>query len=136
MLGNPLSYIDPFGLAITVCYYSDAAAGFGHVGFGVGDEAVTFGYYPTGKAFGELGEIKQDEQEVKECKVIESTPEQDRCMLECRARRQKDPGTYDLLTNQCTTFVRECLKQCGVPVGNSAGSAPRALFLKLPAKRK
>ena len=35
--GNPLTYIDPFGL-VKVCYFSDAAAGFGHIGYGIESE--------------------------------------------------------------------------------------------------
>jgi RHS repeat-associated protein len=36
--GNPISETDPLGLDTKVCYYSDAAAGFGHVGFGLPQE--------------------------------------------------------------------------------------------------
>jgi RHS repeat-associated protein len=30
VLNNPLSYVDPFGLDVKVCYYYEAAVGFGH----------------------------------------------------------------------------------------------------------
>src|SRR5581483_11122502 len=48
--GNPVSEADPLGLDTKVCYYSDAAAGFGHVGFGLPQEGEqgTQGFYPTG----------------------------------------------------------------------------------------
>lgn len=134
VLGNPLSYMDPFGLDIKVCYYYDAAGGFGHVGYGVGSEARTSGYYPTGKAFGSPGIVREDEQQLKECKIIPSDSEQDQCMLDCRARRATDPGFYNLTTNQCTRFVRDCLNECGLPTGSSSGSAPRPLFLRLPGR--
>jgi hypothetical protein len=39
-----------------------------------------------------------------------------------------------IATNQCTGFVRECLSECGLPTGNSASSAPRPLFLRLPGR--
>jgi RHS repeat-associated protein len=136
VLDNPLSYVDLLGLDVTVCYYSDAAAGFGHIGFGAGSEQGTSGYYPTGNPFGSPGEVKKDEQPTKECKVLPANPEQDDCMLKCRAERASNPGTYQLNTNQCTNFVRECLIKCGLSAGSSIGSAPRPLFLKLPGKAK
>ena len=133
-LGNPLQYVDPFGLDVRVCYYYEAAAGFGHVGYGVGSESRTWGYYPSGKAFGSPGIVKEDEERAKECKVIPATPDQDNCMLSCRAQRKNDPGFYHLTTNQCTGFVRECLTQCGLPAGSTTGSAPRPFFIRLPGQ--
>jgi RHS repeat-associated protein len=136
VLNSPLSYVDPFGLDVNVCYYYDAALSFGHIGFAVGSEQGTSGFYPTGDPLGSPGEVKKDEQRMKECKVIPSNPDQDDCMLKCRAKRMSNPGTYKLTTNQCTSFVRECLTECGLPAGNSPSSAPRPLFLKLPGKAR
>jgi RHS repeat-associated protein len=136
VLSNPLSYLDPFGLDVKVCYYYEAAGGFGHIGFGVGAETGTQGYYPTGNPFGSPGVIQDDTQKTKECKVIPATPDQDNCMLDCRARRKNDPGTYVLTSNQCTSFVRECLKICGLPASDYSGSAPRPQFLGLPGKSR
>ena len=136
VLNSPLSYVDPFGLDVNVCYYYDAALSFGHIGFGVGSDQGTSGFYPTGDPLSSPGEVKKDEQRMKECKVIPSNPDQDDCMLKCRAKRMSNPGTYKLTTNQCTSFVRECLTECGLPAGNSPSSAPRPLFLKLPGKAR
>ena len=135
VLNNPLSYIDPFGLDINVCFFADAAAGFGHIGYGVGAEQKTFGFYPTGNPFGSPGKIQEDVQQSKECKVIESNPDQDRCMLECRTRRESNPGTYSLNSRQCTSFVRDCLKECGLSTGNFGGAAPWPFYQRLPAKK-
>src|SRR5437879_5380550 len=136
VLNSPLSYVDPFGLDVNVCYYYDAALSFGHIGFGVGSDQGTSGFYPTGDPLSSPGEVKKDEQRMKECKVIPSNPDQDDCMLKCRAKRMSNPGTYKLTTNQCTSFVRECLTECGLLAGNSPSSAPRPLFLKLPGKAR
>jgi len=136
VLGSPLHYVDPLGLDVTVCYYYDAAIALGHVGFGVGSEQTTLGYYPTGNPFGSPGIVKTDEQEIKECKVIPADPKQDECMLKCRAQRIANPGTYHLTANQCTNFVRDCLFKCSLWTGRSPSSAPRPLFLKLPGKAK
>jgi RHS repeat-associated protein len=135
VLNNPLSYIDPFGLDINVCFFADAAAGFGHIGYGVGAEQKTFGYYPTGNLFSSPGQIQEDVQKNKECKIIQSNPDQDRCMLECRARTASNPGTYNLSTRQCTSFVRDCLKECGLPTGNFRGNPPWRFYQQLPAKK-
>jgi RHS repeat-associated protein len=132
VLNDPMSYLDPFGL-VKVCYYYEAAGGFGHIGFGVGAEAGTYGYYPTGSVLRSPGIIKEDIQKIKECKEIPSNADEDRCMLECRARLISDPGTYVLNSNQCTSFVRECLKICGLPTGSYPGAAPRPLYLMLPS---
>src|SRR5437870_1109248 len=77
VLNSPLSYVDPFGLDVNVCYYYDAALSFWHIGFGVGSEQGTSGFYPTGDPLGSPGEVKKDEQRMKECKVIPSNPDQD-----------------------------------------------------------
>ena len=134
-LNNPLSFADPLGLDVNVCFYSDAAMGFGHVGYGLPGEFGTQGFYPTGNPFNSLGDIKPDTQKEQQCKVIESSPEQDQCMLRCRVRRDAIPGHYGLTTRQCTSFVRDCLKECGLPVGNYSGPRPSPFFLSLPGKQ-
>jgi RHS repeat-associated protein len=133
-LANPLSYIDPLGLDVKVCFYADAAAGFGHVGYGFLEERRTKGFYPTGNPLESPGIVKEDTQKQQVCKVIVAPPEKDDCMQRCRARRENDPGTYYLTYNQCTSFVRDCLKECGLPYGNSPGPKPKPFFQSLPGK--
>jgi len=133
-LANPLSYIDPLGLDVKVCFYADAAAGFGHVGYGFLEEQRTKGFYPTGNPLESPGIVKEDTQKQQVCKVIEAPPEKDDCMRRCRARRENDAGTYYLTYNQCTSFVRDCLKECGLPYGNSPGPKPKPFFQSLPGK--
>ena len=125
---NPLSYADPFGLDVNVCYYSDAAAGAGHIGYGFPGEQGTTGFYPTGNPFGSPGVVKDDTQKEKSCKTVESPPEKDKCMLECRESWKAKPGTYTLTGRQCTTFVRECLKKCGLPTSVYSGPEPRVFY--------
>jgi RHS repeat-associated protein len=135
VLNNPISFTDPLGLDVNVCFYGDAAMGFGHVGFGLPGEIGTQGFYPTGNPFNSLGNIKHDAQKEQQCKVIESSPEQDQCMLRCRARREAIPGNYGLTTRQCTSFVRDCLRECGLPAGNYAGPRPSPFFQSLQGKQ-
>jgi len=105
---NPLRFADPFGLDVNVCYYSDAAAGFGHVGFGLPGEGGTSGFYPTGNPFSSPGEVRVDQQQQKQCTNVPARPNQDDCMRNCRLRKQANPGQYRLTSRQCTDFVREC----------------------------
>jgi RHS repeat-associated protein len=113
---NPLRYTDPRGLNIDVCYYPD---GITHVGYGVpGVDQGTFGYYPKTHLPIYPGEVKHDPQDEKrECKTIPSSEDQDKCMLNCRLKKMDNPGIYSVGTNQCTSFVRECMRECGIPTG-------------------
>ena len=131
-IGNPVRYEDPFGLDINVCFYADAAARAGHVGYGLPGEAGTEGFYSKrGVPFGD-GAIKPDEQKEKTCKVIPAKPWQDDCMRSCRERRAKTPGKYNILSRQCTGFVRECLLECNLPSGDPYLIPPKDYFDTLP----
>lgn len=129
---NPVNFMDPEGLDVYVCYYSDAAAGFGHVGFGFSSSSTTSGFYPTGNPFNSRGIIKTDKQKDKICKTIDSPPNKDKCMQDCLDNRTKQPGQYRIQNRQCTSFVRDCLKECGLPAGDYNGPHPGAFFRRLP----
>lgn len=133
---NPVTWVDPFGLDVTVCYYPEAAQGFGHVGFGLPGENTTSGFYPTGDPFKSPGKIHPDNQDEKYCKTTKSPPDKDECMRRCRNRRAKDPGMYKLKSRQCTDFVRDCLTECGLPAGNYSGPRPYMFFNDLPGKEE
>jgi RHS repeat-associated protein len=132
--GNPISETDPLGLDTKVCYYSDAAAGFGHVGFGLPQEGEqgTWGFYPTGNPIDSPGKVKPDEQKKPQCKTIPAPKDKDQCMLQCRLKRLNNPGNYKVTSRQCTSFVRECLRECGEPAGNFNGPRPWPFFDGLP----
>ena len=121
---DPVNWIDPFGLDVKVCYYPDAAYGFGHVGFGLSGENSTSGFYEDG--------VKEDKQKRKQCKIIDSPPDKDKCMKNCRAQTQ---GGYVFYKNQCTSFVRDCLAQCGLSSGDYSGPRPSPFFEGLPNKK-
>jgi RHS repeat-associated protein len=132
--GNPVVNSDPFGLDFRVCFYADAAMGFGHIGFGFPDEGGTQGFYPDGNPFGSPGRIKPDSQKQAQCKTIDSPPDRDKCMRDCRDRRAAVPGTYSLTARQCTSFVRECMAECGFGGGNYSGPRPSPFFDGLRGK--
>ena len=136
VLGNPLKYVDPLGLDVLICFYGNAARGFGHVGFGA-PGGVTSGFYPApGESnFGGRGEIHPDRQPADSsdsCKVIPAKSEQDRCIEQCQAKRAANPGSYHLTQRNCTMHARDCLAQCGLPTGPYDGLLPRQFFNYLP----
>jgi hypothetical protein len=133
---NPISKADPLGLDTQVCYYSDAGAGFGHIGFGLPGEGEqgTQGFYPRHdwQGLDGPGIILPDKQKERQCKIIPAPRDKDQCMLQCRLKRIKTPGNYKFFSRQCTEFVRECLKECGEPAGNYNGPKPKPFFDGLP----
>ena len=103
VLGNPLSYSDPFGLDIKVCFYPEGAYGAGRAGFGLPKEPHTKGFGPTGSAAGSPGYVGPDDNyKVKECKVIQTSSEQEQCMIRCRNRRESNPGDYSDQQELCS----------------------------------
>ena len=63
---RPTSLIDPFGLDVNECFYPAAAAGFGHLGYGLDSETrgngdpKTWGLYPTGNPLKSRGRVRED----------------------------------------------------------------------------
>jgi len=136
---NPVQYFDLFGLDVKVCHYP---TGFTHVGFGVTGEQTTSGFYPKAHLPLALGEVREDPQdEPRACKVVPSEPEQDRCMTNCRLKRAARPGWYRIGDRQCTSFVRDCMRECGVPTGIEPrydvwqGPRPDRFFEALPGTK-
>ena len=133
--GNPVSRIDPTGLA-TVCL-REGAGPFGHVGISLGNNTNTSGFYPRSGASGNAvtgkpGIVQRDTKPVKECKAVDTTPEQDRLMAEyIRMASQGTPSDYAPLTNNCTNFVSEVLRQGGISVPPTS-PRPRLFFDSLP----
>lgn len=112
---NPLRWIDPSGLDINICYYP---GGITHVGYGIVGEPNTRGFYPAWTSPIAPGEVIKDRQDKpRECKTISSSKDQDKCMLNCRLRRVNNPGIYHIGARQCTSFVRDCMRECGIPTG-------------------
>ena len=129
---SPQQFIDPLGLDVSVCYYPDAAAGFGHIGFGLLGANGTSGFYPTGNPADSPGQIKPDKQPEKRCTNLPADPKQDDCMKNCQLRRTATPGQYRIASRQCTSYVRDCLLECGLPTGSYTGPRPFPFFDGLP----
>ncbi len=133
---SPLMLADPLGLDVRVCFFP---GGPGHVGIGLTTESGTYGFYPTpGNRLRSLrgdvpGEIRRDPTSPDaRCKTAAADPEQDACVVTCRLRRIETPGNYNLYTRQCTSFVRECLIECGFSGGLPRAPIPEGWFDSLP----
>lgn len=134
-LNNPLFWIDPFGLDVTVSFNPNAAAGFGHVGIGV-NTPNTVGQRPqpgassiqTGLGLNVPGEISADPAAPSNI-TIPTTPEQDRNVQQCIDTRTQQQQDYSLYNNNCTQFARQCLGAAGINTPNTI--FPRTLFNNL-----
>ncbi len=113
--GNPLSFVDPFGL-VKVCLYPEGANGLGHVGFGLPwDGGYTYGLYPSTNPVLSPGNILPDDHYfVSECIDYPSTQSQDQCMQKCRDDVRRNKEWYFLPTYSCYIFTHNCLNECGV----------------------
>jgi uncharacterized protein RhaS with RHS repeats len=132
-LNDPVSFIDPLGLDVNVCLYGGLAYGLGHVGFGLPGEKGTIGFYSKNGERRGPGEVRADPSTGMVCKAQTSTPDQDKCMKDCRDRRTANPGQYDLFGRNCTDFVRDCMAECKVgPEKPWPGPQPRNYYDSLP----
>ena len=134
-LGNPLFYTDLSGLDVVVCLYPKEAFGKGHVGIGPlnYNGSPTKGFYPLHRfpdprSIHGPGTVHPDTDPNAYCNRLDSNPQQDACVERCVDQREKNPGTYDLFTRQCTSFVRDCLDQCDIPHGSYNGPIPKCFF--------
>ncbi len=131
-LNNPLYWIDPYALDITVSFNPNAAAGFGHVGLGV-NTLDTVGQRPQPSAssirmalgLNVPGEISPDPTAPLSV-TIPTTSEQDRNAQKCIETRTQQQQDYNLYNNNCTLFVRQCLGAAGINTPNTI--LPRTLF--------
>lgn len=118
--GNPISRIDPLGLDWQVCVWDGALP---HIGVGVVDgSGQTYGRRSSSNNLGIFrnsaivgsnipGEVSKDNMETKaECKAIKTTEEQDKQLQERIRVNQLSPGSYNLYTRNCTSFVRDALR--------------------------
>jgi RHS repeat-associated protein len=118
--GNPVNFVDPEGLDITVNLYP-GAGGFGHVGVGVNSNQ-TYGFYPsdnTSRAQTLIGNpvqgvMKPDTSIPKRTIKIPTTPEQDQAIQDFIDRRIQNPGSYDLYDRNCATIAIDALGSGGV----------------------
>jgi RHS repeat-associated protein len=121
--GNPLQWIDPLGLDQTMCFFPNAANGFGHEGIGPTADK-TEGFYPDPNSTGfdrlsgpgaVLPDSLAEMGEQKVCKTIKTSPDQDKKIADFIAQRRANPGKYSFLNRNCSHFVSDALRAGGVP---------------------
>src|SRR5690606_2721140 len=131
--GNPISFVDPYGLDLTVCTFS-AANPWGHLGSSINNHK-SVGYYPApsqrGNAVtGTAGMLKFDDPDKKkECKTVSTTPEQDIAMAERLTEIADNPGKYTFGGNNCVEAVRSLLEAAGIEA--PANRTPRGFLRNL-----
>jgi RHS repeat-associated protein len=141
--GEPLRFVDVLGLDVRICFFPLAASGLGHVGIGIAGAPFTYGFYPNSGASvsqmfsGTPGQVVQDPRDPNAltgatCQIIPATRNQDDCISRCIERRAGNPGTYKLLSRQCTSFARDCLTECVLPSGNQNTPYPATWYQSLP----
>ncbi|AMV35116.1 hypothetical protein VN12_23520 [Pirellula sp. SH-Sr6A] len=110
--------IDPSGLDTTVCAYPDALMGAGHMGYKVSGEKRTKGVYPNNDYTGSTAVVIEDPHDNGICYTIETTKSQEECLVECRERWDY-VATYNAIFQNCTHFVVDCFRTCGLPATNA-----------------
>ena len=118
--GNPLSFIDPTGLDVTVTLYP-GAVGFGHIGVGV-NTPNTSGFYPapgtsdiavsTNQSV--PGAVLLDRRQPIQTVTIPTTPQQDAAIQNAINQRILNPGNYNLTQRNCVSFINDVLQAGGV----------------------
>jgi RHS repeat-associated protein len=116
--GNPVNWVDPLGLDVTVSLYP-GAAGFGHVGVGV-NTSTTTGFYPNSSDAGMVaglpvsGSLRTDTRVPERSVTIPTTNAQDDAVQSFLDQVMENPGLYDLYERNCTTIAREALAAAGI----------------------
>jgi RHS repeat-associated protein len=121
---NPLPYIDPFGLDVTVIIYPGQGGNpGGHAGISV-DPDPPEGFDPTPNA--SIGSIITDQpvpgevdkvapnRTPEDSVTIRTTPEQDKAIRDYLEEKAKHPGPYRIRGPNCATMVHDALKAGGI----------------------
>jgi RHS repeat-associated protein len=143
---NPLNFVDPNGLDVTVTYYPYGAYTLTHVGLGVNTDAtVSFGpeVWDTStfiKVFTGQdvpGSVQPDDGRTSGGSIrISTSPQQDQAILDAINARIRNPGNYNLAGRNCALFVQEALRAGGIPVPDTMRPDALFNFLKQYADRR
>jgi RHS repeat-associated protein len=135
-LDNPISFIDPLGLDVTVTVYPGLNGNlFGHAGISVNGSAPV-GFNPgcdscavispilasvgigNGSVVGAV--LPVDPGRVPSRTIlIPTSPEQDAQILQYISNRTNNPGAYNLFGRNCAQFVHSALGAGGIPSSGS-----------------
>lgn len=125
---NPLRYVDPDGLDVTVCLYP------GHIGLGV-NTSNTVGRRPAGSSslidaiLGKNvpGEVSPDTGSKLDCTTIKSTTDEDKRVQQFIDENTIKPEDYNLTQRSCVDLVRDPLRGIlNIPLSNT--NLPASLY--------
>jgi RHS repeat-associated protein len=130
---NPLTYVDPDGLDITLYYRppSGAPMDFGHVFLGAlnqsSAEVAFLDYYPPdgtngfGSGRGEFnpGDMQDRAGQNYASLTIQTTPEQAQNVINViKGLKNGTPAAYSALSHNCTTVCQDALADLGLSLGD------------------
>ena len=111
--GNPLKWIDPFGLYTEIVIWQPVRWGyssFGHISANI--DGKNYSWAPGGwdKTYPNADEYINRQKQFRSGvgTVLKLTPEQEMKLKACYA---KDRGNYNFLTNNCGDPHKDCLKE-------------------------
>jgi len=132
--GNPLRWVDPLGLDLTINEY-ECCLGFQHVGIGV-NERITQGFRPVTENAplgpGEVGYDSARNSFATRTITLRTSPTQDEAVREFIEKIKRRPGLYVLAGRNCGWFVRNALKEAGIETLNV--DSPTDVFSDLEAR--
>jgi RHS repeat-associated protein len=132
--GNPLRWVDPLGLDLTINEY-ECCLGFQHIGIGV-NERITQGFRPhvenapIGRA--EVGDDSDRHAFTTRTITLRTSPSQDEAVRQFIEKIKRRPGLYVLTGRNCRWFVRSALKEAGIETLNV--ESPTDVFSDLEAR--
>jgi RHS repeat-associated protein len=119
--GNPLGYMDPWGLYTEVIIWDPVGHGqssFGHVSANINGQNYSWSPHGWDKTFASVSAYIARQQEFRGGTgyVLDLSFEQEEKIAECL---KSAGGQYSATSNNCGTSIQQCLRNAGVPVGQS-----------------
>jgi len=123
VLNNPIRFVDPRGLDVTVTLYVGQNGNvFNHVGVGV-NSTTTYGFTthdplaPLGVTV--PGYVVPDTSPILRTITIPTSPQQDAVMQSVITSSVGVPRPYNVFSNNCAAFVQDVLRAGGIQVPNT-----------------
>jgi RHS repeat-associated protein len=119
--GNPLRNMDPWGLYTEVIIWDPVGHGhssFGHVSTNINGRNYSWGPHGWDQTFTSVSAYIARQQEFRGGTgyVLDLTRDQEEQIARCL---KGAGGQYSATSNNCGTSIQQCLRNAGVPVGQS-----------------
>ncbi|WP_247536997.1 RHS repeat-associated core domain-containing protein [Ralstonia pseudosolanacearum] len=125
--GNPVSYVDPRGLATAVVLSGGINSNpFGHIGVGTtGGGVYSYGTRdPYGDSMSDYlaGQVKDRNVEIA---ILDTTPQQE---LQIQLAMRNNVGNYSVTSHNCATAVSDSLYGAGIMPNHNPSIFPGQIF--------